>query len=277
MSAARPRPGAPHVLRRPGARSRRPGRPPAAASIALGQRRRRHVERRELLDQALDARGLGALVDAVERRQLARSRAAPATASLAAIIRCSISRCDSVWLARHERRSRGPRARSRTPARPTRSPAPRAPRARRPAPPRPRARRRAAPAHGASARSLRRRRCGRPAGSPGARPSGSASGGTRVRTTSRRSRSSSTVTASRSWCGHERAGLVGERLGQHRLDLAGDVDARAAPVGLAVDRASPAARARRRRRCGPRRARARRPAARRRSRRRSRARSAGRS
>ena len=34
----------------------------------------------------------------------------------------------------------------------------------------------------------------------------------------------------------ERARVVGERLGQHRLDLAGDVDARGAAVRLAVDR-----------------------------------------
>src|SRR4029077_9087075 len=35
--------------------------------------------------------------------------------------------------------------------------------------------------------------------------------------------------------GAQRAGAVRERLRQHRLDLAGDVDARAAPVGLLVD------------------------------------------
>ena len=34
---------------------------------------------------------------------------------------------------------------------------------------------------------------------------------------------------------HERARLVRQRLGQHRLDPAGDVDARRAPVGLALD------------------------------------------
>ena len=37
----------------------------------LGHRRRRDVERRELRDEALDRLGLGALVDAVERRDLA--------------------------------------------------------------------------------------------------------------------------------------------------------------------------------------------------------------
>ena len=62
----------------------------------LRQRRGRHVERGELLDQALDAQRLRALVDAVERRAPCRVSSSVATASLAAIIRCSISRCDSV-------------------------------------------------------------------------------------------------------------------------------------------------------------------------------------
>ena len=35
---------------------------------------------------------------------------------------------------------------------------------------------------------------------------------------------------------HQRAGAVREQLGQHRLDEAGQVDRRAAPVGLAIDR-----------------------------------------
>ena len=35
--------------------------------------------------------------------------------------------------------------------------------------------------------------------------------------------------------GNERAGVVGQRLGQHRLDAAGDVDARPAARGLAID------------------------------------------
>ena len=61
----------------------------------LGQRRRGHLQRGELVDEALDAGGLGALVHAVQagHAALASSRA---TASLAAIMRCSIRRWDSV-------------------------------------------------------------------------------------------------------------------------------------------------------------------------------------
>ncbi len=70
----------------------------------------------------------------------------------------------------------------------------------------------------------------------------------------------------------QRAGVVRQRLGQHRLDRAGHVDRGRAAVGLAVDRSRPAARRPRRRRCGPRRASARRRGPRTRSRRRSRVR-----
>ena len=44
--------------------------------MRLGQRRRRHVERGELLGEVLDPRRVGPLVHAVERRQLARLQAA---------------------------------------------------------------------------------------------------------------------------------------------------------------------------------------------------------
>ncbi len=82
----------------------------------------------------------------------------------------------------------------------------------------------------------RRRRCDRPARSPGARPSGSPSGRSSRSRPPRRRSSSSTVTARRSRAGHERAGVVGERLRQHRLDHARHVHARRAPARLDVDR-----------------------------------------
>ena len=73
--------------------------------IVLGQRRRRR--RRATASCATrrsTARGLRALVDAVERRHLAAAPAARRPPRWRAIIRCSISRCDSVCLARRERR-----------------------------------------------------------------------------------------------------------------------------------------------------------------------------
>ena len=60
----------------------------------------------------------------------------------------------------------------------------------------------------------------------------------------------STVTVLRGMPGHQAAGIARERLRQHRLDRARHVDAVAAPQRLLVDRASPARRAPRRRRCG---------------------------
>ena len=225
------------------ARPRR-SRRPARARARSGTGGVATSERRELGDEALDRRRLRALVDAVQRRRSARSSSSVATASLAAIIRCSI---EAVGL----RRRRADRARDvaaavegelgldrldgERAALARGAPASAAAAARAP--------RRAAPPT-ARARAPRPRRSGRRGRSPGARRSGSASG----RTTPWRSRaprsSSSTVTASRSGAGDERAGVVGERLGQHRLDRPGDVDARGAAVGLAVDRRRPAARRR---------------------------------
>ena len=62
----------------------------------IGRRRRRDVQRHELGQQPLDARRVRRLVDAVQRRPACAHSSSPATASLAAIIRNSISLCDSV-------------------------------------------------------------------------------------------------------------------------------------------------------------------------------------
>ena len=62
-----PTPGATHVLGRRAWRSRpRARRPGSTRDMLLGQRRRGHLERGQLVDQALDALGLGALVHAVQ-------------------------------------------------------------------------------------------------------------------------------------------------------------------------------------------------------------------
>ena len=63
----------------------------------LGQRRRRHVQRRELLDEEGDPLRLGLLVDAIQGRDARAARSSWATRSLVRIIRCSISLWASVW------------------------------------------------------------------------------------------------------------------------------------------------------------------------------------
>ena len=170
---------------------------------------------------------LRALVDAVQRRQLARSSSSVATASLAAIIRCSISRCDSVCSAGHGSVDVAVARRRRTPARRTRRPARRAPRARacerrgrrargrqRLAPTAPR--RRSAPAKIRSTRGV-------------VEPLvGADQRAVERACAARRAPSKLELDGHRQavLAGHERAGVVGQRLGQHRLDRAGHVDAR---------------------------------------------------
>ena len=86
--AARPR-------GRPAGSPRRRAAPASLRREPLAQRRRRHVERRELLDQPLDPRRVGLGVDAVDRRHPSRSSNS-ATCSLVRIISRSISRWASV-------------------------------------------------------------------------------------------------------------------------------------------------------------------------------------
>ena len=221
--------------------------------VALGHRRRRHPERRQLVDQPLDRRRLGPLVDPVQRRDLALGQRNRATCSLAAIISCSISRWDSVCSdqlgADHVAvaveaelglgASRAPRAGAR------RAPQ-RAQRRRR----RARRRQRLAPRLGRALGA--RRRSGRPGRSRAARRSGSASGrSTALRTRAPGHRHLDGDRRARSSPGHQRAGArwtaaaaasARPRRARRRWSRGGR------PRGR---RASAAARRRRRRRCGP--------------------------
>ena len=244
-----------------------------------GARARRASARRATSswrDQALHARRVRRLVDAEQRRQLARLEQARDRLvggdhqELDQPVRLGLlgrQQALDVALAR-ERRTR---ARwTRRPARRARSRASasacatlRAAASGR----RPRLPRRARP----------RRRSGPRAGSRAARRSGSPSGGTPSAARVAPSNSSSTVTASRSSPGHQRARAVRQRLGQHRLHQPGHVDRVRAPERLAVERRPGPHERATRRRCAPTRGSRRRAAPRPRSRRRSPSPSAGRS
>ena len=147
-------PGAPHVSARRSLRDRRRrARPPATGTCCSGSGGVGTSSEASCVDEALDALGVRALVHAVEARHAALLRAGCATASLAAIIRCSIRRWDSVCArARHSRDvARARRTRTRAPrSRP--SSAPLRSRARCSAAARRRARRASGSAHGSCGR-----------------------------------------------------------------------------------------------------------------------------
>ena len=200
----------------------------------LAHRRRRDAERRELLDEPQRALAVGLLVDAVQRRHAALGQQ-PRDLLVGRDHEVLDEPVRLGLLARAATRRRARRRRSETPARTSRARAPTAHRRRscsaaetragRGERRRPRLERRLVAGEdpvdalvvqarvGADRRAVERR-----AHDVGARRS-------RARRSPPRARSPR----------HERAGVVGQRLGQHRLDAAGDVDARPAPRRLAVD------------------------------------------
>ena len=223
--------GAAHVLRRRAARPRRRSSAACDGDIGSGTGGVGTPSDASCVDQrARRDAGLGLLVDAVERRDraLGEERRHLLVGGDHQVLDQPV-RLGLLADARPRRRCRCGRTRTRGSAL-TRSPArralARAPRsaaaAARAAP--------AARAHGSSARSLAGEDRGRPGRSRGARRSGSASGRRRLARPRRPCSSNSTVTARRSDAGTQRAGVVGQRLGQHRLDGAGHVDARRAAV-----------------------------------------------
>ena len=199
----------------------------------LGQRRRGHVERGQLLGQARDARGVRALVDAVERRQLARLQVAGDRlvgrdhqvldqlvrlgllarhdAGHVALVREVELRLDRLDGQRAALRPCGLERRGRRPRRGQR----RGPRllgalAAREDPVDPRV---VEPGVGADDGAVER-------------------AAHELRAVEVELDGDGQAVLE----GHERAGVVGQGLGQHRLDLAGHVHAGRAAVGLAVDR-----------------------------------------
>ena len=239
-------------LRARGAARRRRSRPAARSPAwrtcsparAVSAPRARRAARRD----ARRARGRGARGRGRDTARL-RSASSRATASLAAIIRCSISRWDSVCAGACTA-STSPRSSSSNSGSGESTAS--APRGLAPAlqrggglagggqRQRPRLARTLAP----------RRRCDPRGRSPGARRSGSASGRTTpddirpVELELDRDRRAVEPRA-------QRARVAGERVRQHRLDGPGHVHARGALSRLAVERASRARRGRPRRRCAP--------------------------
>ena len=250
MSARRPRPPRDAVHRSTSCEAS-PIRSAACCGVMcpVGHRRRRHAERRELVDQPLGRDAVGPLMHAVQRRHAPRLRNR-ATCSLAAIIRCSISRWDSVCATGSAAITLPRRSNSNSgSADSSASAACDAARAARAPPPRPaRAAERRAPRLPARARG--RRRCGRLARSRAARRSGSPSGRTRCCDDPGAVEHDLGVTASRSCPGTSeqarsrapREASARPRRARRRWSRAGR------PRGRAATRR---ARRRTRRRCGP--------------------------
>ena len=218
-----------------------PPRPPAAASTLRRHRRRRHPQRLELIDQPLDRRPVGPLVHSVQRRHARLRSRTRATCSFAAIIRYSISRCDSVCatidspttfpVRSNSNSGSAPSKHDRGAARPSRPRSAAAARAAAKAGP-----------HGSAAPGTAGEHASRPPRTSAACPSGSPTGSNDARAHRRAhdvhlDRHGQPVLPR-----HQRAGIVRQRPREHRLDGARDVDARPAPVGLAIDRASAVAR-----------------------------------